>query len=243
METTCSRCHQTIPTDGLYCPSCGLPQFVYSGEESAVPAQANQSADAPHEVGAVEWKPALRLVLLLSVPVGLLLGRTNFLELLGLIWIAAVAAWAVTLYVRRQRAAQRPFWLTTGAGARIGLVTGLITGWVAFAAFAASLYVERNVFHRGKEMDDARQAQVAKGYELLQSSGLWQSLVASTRDPQAAEAMVKEQIAWSLSPEGTAGSALSEVLMAEFLLVAFAVAGGAMGAKLLAGPAKAGSRG
>jgi hypothetical protein len=236
METTCNRCHQTIPADGLYCPSCGLPQLVYSGEEGVAPAQGNQWADALHEVGAVEWKPALRLVLLLAVPAGLLFGGTSFLGLLGLIWISAVAAWAVTLYVRRQRAAQRPFWLTTGAGARIGLVTGLITGWVAFAAYGVSLYVQRFVFHHGTDFDDAWQAQVAKTAEQ------WQSISASSQDPQAVAAMFKAMTAWLLSPEGRAGSVLAFLILVEFVLVAFAVAGGAVGARLLAGAAKAVSK-
>ena len=236
METTCNRCHQTIPADGLYCPSCGLPQLVYSGEEGVAPAQGNQWADALREVGAVEWKPALRLVLLLAVPAGLLFGGTSFLGLLGLIWIAAVAAWAVTLYVRRQRAAQRPFWLTTGAGARIGLVTGLITGWVAFAATGASLYAERFVFHQGKDFDNNWQAQVARFSEQLQSAG------ASSQDPQTAAALSKAMTTWLLSPEGKAGSALAGLILVEFVLVAFAVAGGAVGARLLAGAAKAVSK-
>ena len=232
METTCSRCHQTIPTDGLYCPSCGLPQLMYGGEEGVAPAQANQSADAPHKVGAVEWKPALRLVLLLAVPAGLIFGKTSFLGLLGLIWIAAVAAWAVTLYVRRQRAAQRPFWLTTGAGARIGLVTGLIAGWIAFAAFAASLYVERHVFHQGKDYDTVVQEQTSKILDQAQT-------LSANPDTQAAAAFLKSAANWLLTPEGRAGSFLASLLFAEFLLLVFAIAGGAMGARLLAGAAKA----
>jgi len=236
METTCNRCHQTIPAEGLYCPSCGLPQLVYSGEEGLAPAPGNQWTEALHEVGAVEWKPALRSVLLLAVPAGLIFGGTSFLGLLGLIWVAAVAAWAVTLYVRRQRAAQRPFWLTAGAGARIGLVTGLISGWIAFAATGASLYAQRFVFHQGKEIDDAWQAQVARLSDQLQSASV------SSQDPQSAAALSKSMTAWLLSPEGKAGLVLGGLVVVEFILIAFAVAGGAVGARMLAGAAKAGSK-
>ena len=240
METTCNRCHQAIPSDGLYCPNCGLPQLVYSGDESAAPTQASAWADAL-DGGAVEWKPALRAVLLLAVPAGLLFGGPSSLGLLGPIWIAAAATWAVTLYIRGQRAARRPFWLTTGAGARIGLVTGLIAGWIAFAATGAASYTQRYLFHQGKEMDDAWQAQVVAGNKLLQSSGLWQSLVAASQNPQAAEAMLKNQIAWQLSPEGKTVETVSQLVMGEFMLVIFAVAGGALGAKLV-GKQGAGSR-
>ena len=232
METTCNRCHQAIPSDGLYCPNCGLPQLVYSGDESAAPAQINAWADAL-DGGAVEWKPALRAILLLAVPAGLLFGGISVLWLPGLIWVAAAAAWAVTLYVRRQRAAKRPFWLTTGAGARMGLVTGLIAGWTAFAATGAWLYVERFLFNQGREMDNAWQAQVVNGTEIVRNSGLWQSLVAAGQNTQAAEASLKAQAAWELSSEGRVGMALGSLIVTVFMLVVFAVAGGALGAKLV----------
>jgi hypothetical protein len=228
MEITCSRCHQAIPADGLYCPSCGLPQLVYSGEEGAVSAPVTQWDVALREVGAVEWKPALRAALLLAVPAGLIFGGTSFLGLLGLIWIAAAAAWAVTLYVRGQRAAQRPVLLTAGAGARIGLVTGLIAGWIAFASMAATLYVKRFAFHQGRDFDDFWQAFVT------QASQQWQQASAASQDPKAMSATFKTLTAWLLSAGGRAGFTFGSLMLVEFVLVGFAVAGGALGAKLVA---------
>jgi hypothetical protein len=200
---------------------------VYAGEEGVVPAQANQWDAVLHEVGAVEWKPALRAALLLAVPVGLIFGGTSFLGLLGLVWIAAAAAWAVSLYVRRQRTARHPVFLTTGAGARIGLVTGLITGWIAFASSGAMFYAKRFLFHQGKDFDDFWQTFVT------QVSQQWQQASAASQDPQATGAVFKALTAWLLSAEGRAGSALGGLIMIEFILVAFAVAGGALGAKLM----------
>jgi hypothetical protein len=226
MEITCSRCHQAIPADGLYCPSCGLPQLVYSSEEGAVPSQVNQWDTVLHEPGAVEWKPALRVALLLAIPAGLIFG-TSFLGLLGLVWIAAAAAWVVLLYVRRQRAAKRPVLLTTGAGARIGLVTGLITGWIAFASMGTYLYLERFAFHQGKDFDDFWQTFVA------QTSLQWQQASAASQDPQTTGAVFKSLTAWLLSAEGRAGSTIGGLMLIEFMLVGLAVAGGALGAKLM----------
>jgi hypothetical protein len=188
--------------------------------------QASQWDAALREAGAVEWKPALRAALLLAVPAGLIFGGTSFLGLVGLVWIAAAAAWAVTLYVRGQRAAQRPVWMTAGAGARIGLVTGLITGWIAFAASGALLYVERFVFHGGKEMDDLVQAQAGKLLEQVQALN-------ASPDTQAAAAFFKSIVAWLLTPEGRAGSTFGGLVIVEFVLVVFAMAGGALGAKLM----------
>jgi hypothetical protein len=188
-----------------------------------VPVQANQWDAALREAGAVDWKAALRAALLLAVPAGLIFGGTSFLGLLGLVWIAAAAAWAVTLYVRGQRAAQRPVWMTAGAGARIGLVTGLIAGWIAFASNGALFYAKRFLFHQGKEFDDLWQTTVAQV----------QQMSAANQDQQAAE-VSRMLTAWMLSPEGRAGMMLTGVMVAEFMLVVFAVAGGALGAKLVA---------
>ncbi|HEX8811412.1 MAG TPA: zinc ribbon domain-containing protein [Terracidiphilus sp.] len=235
MEITCNRCHQAVPSDGLYCPNCGLPQLVYSGDESATPNQANAWTDALLDGGAVEWKPALRAVLLLAVPAGLIFGGTYFLGLIGVVWIAAVAAWAVTLYVRGQRAARRPFWLTTGAGARIGLVTGLIAGWLAFAAMGATLYLKRFAFHQGGVYDNFWQANVA------QTSQQLQQISAASQDPQATGALFKLYTAWMATPEGRAGLTLFGIVVAEFMIIVFAVAGGALGAKLV-GKQGAGNR-
>jgi hypothetical protein len=191
-----------------------------------MPSQPNQWDAVLHETGAVEWKPALRAVLLLAVPIGLIFGGTSFVGLLGVVWVAAAAAWAVSLYVRGLRAAKRPVLLTTGAGARIGLVTGLIAGWTSFAASAAMFYARRFLFHQGQDFDDVWQSMVG------QASQQWQQISAANQDHQASE-FFKTASAWLLSSEGRAGSALSGMVMIEFMLVIFAVAGGALGAKLM----------
>ena len=200
---------------------------MYSGEEGIAPAQPGQWDAALRETGSVEWKPALRAAMLLAIPAGLVFGGTLFMGLLGVVWMVAAAAWAVTLYARGQRAAQRPVWLTTGAGARIGLVTGLITGWIAFASNGAMYYARRFVFHQGREIDDAWQAAVLQ----------MQQMNAANQDQQASE-MSKALSAWMLSTEGRTSSMLAALVVAELMMVVFAMAGGALGAKLI----KAGSR-
>ena len=192
-----------------------------------MPSQANQWETVLQEPGVVEWKQALRVVLLLAIPAGLIFGGTSFLGLLGLVWIAAAAAWAVLLYARSQRAAKRPVLLTTGAGARIGLVTGLITGWISFASTAIMLYAKRFAFHQGKDFDDIWQAIVA------QYSQQWQQASAASQDPQTAGVFFKAFTAFLLSAEGRAGFTFGSLMAAEFVLVCLAVAGGALGAKLI----------
>jgi hypothetical protein len=228
METTCTRCHQAIPADGLYCPACGLPQLVYAGEETLAPAQAGTWTDAILDPGGVDWKQALRAVLLLAVPAGLLSSELSPVGIFGLIWIAVAAAWAVALYARRQRAAQRSFGVTTGAGARIGLATGIIAGWCTFAASSASLFVTRFLLHQGKDFDDLWKSRVAD------MSQQWQTMSATNPDPQAA-AIFKSLTVWFLSPEGKAASTFGGLLMLETMLLIVAVIGGAIGARMIAG--------
>jgi hypothetical protein len=220
MEATCNRCHQGIPAESCYCPTCGLPQIVYSSEEGTGPAQGDRGAGAVLDASAVEWKPALRVALLLAVPAGLLSCGQSPVAVLSLFWMAAAAAWAVTLYARKQK----PAWITMGAGARIGLVTGLLAGWFAFAASGAALYATRFLFGRGKDFDEPWQAAVA------QASQQWQEM---NLDAQSA-AKFKSAAGWLLTAEGRAGFVLSAVLLFEVALLVFAVAGGAIGARLTA---------
>ena len=86
----------------------------------------------------VDWKPAMRSALLLAVPAGLLSSGLSPVGFFGLFWMAAASAWAVALYVR----GQAPAWVTIGAGARIGLVTGLLAAWLAFTVSGSVLFVE-----------------------------------------------------------------------------------------------------
>lgn len=219
MEATCNRCHQSVPADSCFCPTCGLPQLVYESDETST-ATAERWTGAVHDAATVEWKPALRVAMLLAVPTGLLSCGQSPVWPLSLLWMAAASAWAVTLYARRQRLG----WVTMGAGARIGLVTGMLAGWFAFAASGAALYAMRFLFGAGKEFDDPWQAVVA------QASQQWQSM---SPDAQTA-ATFKSITRWLLTPEGRAGSVLGLVMVMELALVLFAVAGGAIGARLMA---------
>src|ERR1035441_528758 len=218
MEITCTRCHQTVQADNCYCPACGLPQLVYSAEGFPGQAPPEQGNEAVRDASTIDWKPALRAVLMLAVPAGLLCSLFSPVGIFGLLWMSVAAAWAVVLYVR----SQRPAWITVGAGARIGLVTGLLGGWIAAAATGVALFVMRFFLHQGKVFDD-----------------FWQTLVNDQLSRQWAAAGVDAQSilvykAWLLSPAGRAGSMLSAILFLVAALVFFAVGGGALGARLLA---------
>ncbi len=224
MEVTCNRCHQVVPTDSCYCPTCGLPQIVYTSEDGSAAATGEPSTGAVRDASTVEWKPALRVALIVSVPAAVIWlvssGSSPQTAILSPLWMAAAATWAVTLYARKQR----PAWITMGAGARIGLVTGILSGWFAFIVLSAALWAERFLLGQSKQLDEPMLAKVGEASQQLQQM---------SPDAQTLAAW-KSFTGWLLTADGRAGSTLIGLLLLEIALVVFATAGGAIGARLMA---------
>ncbi len=218
MEITCNRCHQAVPAGSCYCPVCGLPQLVYSAENAAGQDQPDKWNEMVRDAGSIDWKPALRYASALAIPAGVLCSLLSPLNILALLVMAATGAWVVALYMRNRR----PSWLTLGAGARIGLVTGILGGWTAAAASGVALYAARYWFHSGKIFDD-----------------FWNTLVNQQMAQQWASMGIDAQTitltrSWMLSPEGRAGGVLCALSFLVAALMVFAVAGAALSARILA---------
>lgn len=226
MEQDCPRCHQTIQADNCYCPACGLPQLTYEADTDAAPGQAERWTHAVRDASMVEWKPALRAAIALAVPAGLLSSGISPLSPLGLFWMAAAAAWAVALYVR----SQRPAWITTGAGARIGLVTGILAAWLAFAISGTALYVQRYKMHQASEMDSDWKTLVIHNQKVSEQ---YAQEMAPTQSKQA-EDMRNWMRDWMLSPWGHAGFVAFGLAGYMCFLIFFCVGGGAVSARVLA---------
>jgi hypothetical protein len=216
MELTCSRCHQTVQDGYCYCPTCGLPQLVYSAENSADGGQGNRWGEAARDASTVDWNSALRSVLPLAIPAGLLCSMLSPVGIFGVLLMGATAAWAVVLYMR----SQRPAWITIGAGARIGLVTGVVGGWAAAATSGLSLYALRFWLHQGSIFDNFWQSFVNQ----QQAQG-----TAAGADAQTL-ATIKATL---ISPEGRAGLVLFGIAFLMATLLLFAIAGGALSARML----------
>jgi hypothetical protein len=131
--------------------------------------------------------------------------------------MAIAAAWAVTLYMR----SQRPAWITLGAGARIGLVTGLLAGWLAFGISGGALFVQRFFLHQSSQIDTEWKNYVETSQQLAAQMGFSDA------------AQMQAQKALMLSPEGHAGFATFSIIFNAAFLLLFAVAGGALGARLM----------
>lgn len=218
METTCSRCHQTVQADSCFCPVCGLPQLVYTADSTPGQNQTEQWNEAVRDASQVYWKPALRSALLLAIPAGMLSSMLSPVSIFGMPLMAIAGAWVVILYMR----SQRPAWITIGAGARIGLVTGLLGGWSAAATTAVTLFAMRFWFHQGSFYDNLWQNLVNQ-----QMSQQWESMGV---DAQTI-AQMKQML---LPPEGRAGWLLAAMTLLAMVLLLFAVAGGALSARLMA---------
>ena len=219
MELTCSRCHQTVQPVDCFCPYCGLPQLVYNSDGSAVPGQPERSAETVRDASVIEWKSALRSALALGIPSGILCAEPTRIGLIGAFLMPIAAAWVVALYMR----SRRPAWITVGAGARIGLVTGILGAWAAALTTGASLYAMRFWLHQGQALDADWQSQINLAAQYWASMGFDAQQIAANK-------------ALKLSPEGHAGVILFSIVFLAIVLLALSVAGGALGARFLGRP-------
>src|ERR1700691_4331045 len=219
MEVTCSRCHQTVQPADCFCPFCGLPQLVYTADGTAAPGQPERVGEPIRDAATVDWKSALRLSLSLAIPVGALCSMYSPAGILALPLMAGAGAWVVALYMR----SRRPAWITIGAGARIGLVTGILGSWAAAVTTGITLYAMRFWMHHGPALDAEWLAQSNLSLQLLASRGIDAQIVAMYK-------------AIMLSPEGHAGLMLYSIGFLAIILLGISVAGGALGARFLGRP-------
>jgi hypothetical protein len=227
MEITCTRCHQAIEEGSTYCPMCGLPQLVYQADTGAGTAQPERRVEPVRDAASIAWKPAMSVSARLAVPAGIVLAVfflysvVNESSFLGLLFLmAAAAAWVVAIYMRNQK----PAWITIGAGARIGLMTGIMSAWTATAVCGLLLYGARYWFHYGPNIDDSWTA-------FIKGPGVAQWNAAGFDAPTIAQL---ESL--FLSPQGRAAFGLFAVLSLAGVVLLFAIAGGALGARFLARP-------
>jgi hypothetical protein len=216
MEVTCIRCHQTVQDGYCYCPNCGLPQLVFSADNSAGAGQGERWGEAVRDANTIDWNSALRSTLPLAIPAGILCSMLSPVSILGLLLMGATAAWVVSLYMR----SHKPAWITVGAGARIGFVTGVVGSWSAAAMSGLSLYAMRYWLHQGSAFDDFWQNIV----NLQQAQGI--AVGADAQNLAAVKVLM-------MSPEGRAGLILFTIAVLMVTLVLFAIAGGALGARML----------
>jgi hypothetical protein len=215
-----------VQAENCFCPTCGLPQLVYSPDTTDSQAPADRWTGAVRDASMVDWKPAMRFAFLLAIPAGLLSSGVSPLGFFGLFWMAAASAWAVALYVR----GQHPAWITAGAGARIGLVTGVLAAWLAFTVSGGALFVERFALHQSSQIDTEWKNRVEMSQQMTRQ---WASELEPS-DLSEAQSIRAQVQAWMLSPTGHAGIEVFSLACNTLFLLFFSAGGGALGARLIA---------
>ena len=198
-----------------------MPQLIYASDGANGPTPPEVWNEVARDASSVCWRSAVRYALLLGVPAAMLSSDPSPLNGLGLMWMAVAATWVVILYVRNQR----PAWITVGAGARIGLVTGLVSAWLCFAINGLTLFVRRNWLHQGNDLDAFWKSIVDHSLQLTASF--------APTDPAMAAGYHPLSPAWMLSPEGRATMWTSNLLTSAVFLLLFALLGGAIGARMV----------
>ena len=218
METSCERCHQNVPDGGRFCPVCGLPQIVYSGENGGSPDQPEDGREPVRDASSVRWKAALRTAITLAIPAGILCSMLSPVGILGMMLMGLAGTWSVILYMR----GNKPAWITIGAGARIGLVTGVLGGWIAAATSGLTLFALRFWLHDGSLFDNFWQ-NIVSGQMVQQ----WNSMGVDAQT-------IAEAKSWLLAPEGRGGWVLGAIGLLIAAELALAAAGGALAARMTA---------
>lgn len=164
--------------------------------------------------------------MLLAIPAGLMCLAPGG-SLLNVFWMTGAAIWAVSLYSKRTHAA----WLSSAAGARIGLVTGLMGSWMAICVHAVGLWMVRFQFHQGGQIDSLWNTQIEDWLQLEQR------LLAQSGQSSADVTSYIHMLRGFISmPEVRAGAIMGGYALIAVFLVLMAMAGGALGAKFLTQP-------
>jgi len=230
LDATCQRCHETLREADRYCPACGMPQLTYVPSDAPLielGTLAEGLAVVAEPIGpssGLAWRPALNAAVMMAIPSAVLWFVMDLLGLsLAILWMVGAAALAVAVYRRNTRIAS----LTTGAGARIGFVTGLMACWLMLALTGTHFWMQRAVFHQGPQLDADWAQLVEKNYQQWQQTYVQMGVATAT----AAQSSQLTR-AWMLSPEGHIGAIFFDFLLGATFLTVFASLGGAASARL-----------
>ena len=206
-----------------------MPQLSYVPAEGAVFAAAEESgrelaypgslaAGVLGSASGIAWRPALQAAILLAIPASVLSAAP-----IGFVCMAGASAWAVHLYAKRIHASG----ISTGAGARIGLVTGLMASWLSVGLDGFFLWLARFPLHQGSAIDSMWATVVLKPLDQKQQ----EMAQAGVATPQTIE-FAHHLRDFMTSSNGKAAMTMMSLCVATLLLILFATVGGALGARL-----------
>jgi hypothetical protein len=172
----CARCHNDLPTEETgeltYCSHCGAAQIALSeelreqfeqqqlatadldGHASQAPSLMESLPLTAGDPTAVVWSSALQLIALAAAVFAVLMLLQILLApvaLLTTLWLFGAPIILLGIYCARNPATR----VTSGFGARLGLLSGLSLGITGFAVQTIEICVKRFVFHHGSEIDES----------------------------------------------------------------------------------------
>ena len=223
----CPRCHTVLHREDegtlVYCWNCGAPQVQLSEElreqlDQQITAQhaaANPSADpAPlpaAPTNAVVWRGAIQSAALagaIAAALTLLTFALPLLSLLSFFWFISAPIIVLGIYHSRHRLTR----VTTGFGARLGLLTGLAILAATTTLDTIALVLERFVFHSTAEIDK----QIASLFTQMHTT--------ITAQPGPA---TKAALDMLTIPEFRAGILLASIILGLCLYLTFSATAGA----------------
>jgi hypothetical protein len=222
----CPRCHAVLHREDegalVYCWNCGAPQVQLSEELrdqidqqiSAQQAAVNPRAEPipqPAPSNAVVWRGAIQIAGLagaLAAALALLSFALPPVTLLSFTWFLFAPIIAMGYYSSRFRKTR----ITTGFGARLGLLTGLFILIVTSTLNTIGLVLQRYVFHSTAELD----SQIAKMFAQVHTNFATQ--------PQQSVKIMNDMLA---IPEFRAGILLTIIFFGLTFYLAYSATAGA----------------
>jgi predicted RNA-binding Zn-ribbon protein involved in translation (DUF1610 family) len=223
----CSRCHTVLHREDegtlVYCWNCGAPQVQLSEELreqidqqiSAQHAAANPSTNpAPlptAPTNAIVWRGAIQIAGLagaIAAALTLLAFALPPISLLSFFWFISAPIIVLGIYSSRHRLTR----ITTGFGARLGLLTGLAILAASTTLDTIGLVFERFVFHSTADIDK----QIATLFTQMHAT--------ITAQPGPASKAALDMLA---IPEFRAGILLASITLCLGIYLAFSATAGA----------------
>jgi hypothetical protein len=153
MHEFCHRCHAELPPhdEGTlsFCSHCGAPQVMLSEElqnqletQSEAASAAANALPGARDAASQIWPIALRCVgLAAAITAALTLLSALWAPLVLLTWFWAMSSPVIVLGIFQARSPTTP--ITTGFGARLGLLTGLAIAFVLSATNTITMLAMR----------------------------------------------------------------------------------------------------
>ncbi len=224
---TCPRCHAVLHREEegslVFCWNCGTPQVQLSEElrdqidqqisaqQSAVNPSTEQFPQPAAPGNAIIWRGAIQTAGLagaVTTALTLISFALPPISLLSFMWFISAPIVVLGAYTSRFRKTR----ITTGFGARLGLLTGLAMLIATTTLNTIALVLERFVFHSTAEID----AQIANVFTQMNTSITAQSGPAT-----------KAALDMLTIPEFRAGILLTSIALGLAFYLAFSATAGA----------------